>query len=151
MKRTPALIGISLALAACSLIPKSLKPQHIALVSPDRTVVEVTVEIADTPETQEKGLMHRKTLGQDRGMLFVFKDLNLLTFWMKNTLIPLDVIFFDGQGKYLSSTTMTPCTADPCPYYGSLQPAQLALEVNAGFVKTHKVGEGWRIALPTEK
>ena len=72
-------------------------------------------------------------------------------FWMKNTLIPLDIIFFDGQGRVLSSTTMAPCTADPCPYYGSVKPSQLALEVNAGLVKSRMIGEGWRIALPVGK
>lgn len=148
MKRILTVTGLTLFLGACVLLPKHATPQKIALISPDRKAIEVTVEVADTPEKQDLGLMKRTTLDKDSGMLFVFRDPGILTFWMKDTLIPLDIVFFDGQGNYLSSTTMTPCAADPCPYYGSVKPSQLALEVNAGFVKANKIGEGWRIALP---
>ena len=104
-------------------------------------------EIADEPEARTHGLMFRESLGQEAGMLFVFDEEIPLSFWMKNTLIPLDVLYFDAEGNFISSATMVPCMGDPCSTYASLSPARYALEVNAGFVENHVVGEGWKLLL----
>lgn len=152
MKRIAPLIGLCLLLAACGVTKqKEAGPQNIALISPEGTVVELIVEVADEPEERAYGLMDRTELAPDHGMLFLFDEPSILTFWMKNTLIPLDIIFFDDIGQYLSSTTMTPCAEDPCPLYGSVNPSRVALEVPAYFVTKHGVKTGWRLALPVSE
>lgn len=92
--------------------------------------------------------MFRQHLDPDRGMLFVFASPRQLNFWMKNTLIPLDVLYFGANGNFLSSSTMMPCTTSECPTYGSVGEAQYALEVNAEFAEKHHVGSGWSFTQP---
>ena len=124
--------------------------QKIGLVGPDGTAISVTVEIADDPQERSQGLMYRKSLLPDHGMLFRFTTAEPLAFWMKNTVIPLDIIFFNPQGNVIGSDSMVPCTEDPCLRYTSSGPATLALEVNKGFIEEHGIGPGWRIALPAD-
>ncbi|MBI5156076.1 DUF192 domain-containing protein [Candidatus Peregrinibacteria bacterium] len=125
-----------------------LPVQDIHLISPSGETLIVHAEIAATPSEQEQGLMYRTALAPDSGMLFTFSEPRQLTFWMKNTLIPLDVLFFDTTGNFVSFATMTPCTADPCTTYSSQGEALSALEVAAGFTDNHGVGVGWRIKIP---
>lgn len=80
-------------------------------------------------------------------MLFVSPTEEEQSFWMKNTLIPLDILFFTSSGDFVSSTTMFPCKEDPCPTYVSTGPARFALEVNAGFVKEHGIRKGWKLSM----
>ena len=92
-----------------------------------------TVELASTPAEQEHGLMDRTSMPADHGMLFVFPDSEPRTFWMKNTLIPLDMLFFDAAHKLVAiQANAQPCTADPCKLYPSDAPARYVLELNAG-------------------
>ena len=77
-----------------------------------------SIEIASTTEEIERGLMYRKSLCQTCGMLFNFPASQKLSFWMKNTLIPLDMVFVsNGVVKYIGAQ-IQPCPADPCPSYG---------------------------------
>jgi len=122
---------IALLLMSCS---PSDELKTIKLISEDKEI-ELKVEIADEPHEQNKGLMERKNLEEGHGMLFIFDEPKRVSFWMKNTLIPLDVIFFEEDGKYISSYTMHPCKEDPCPQFSSGKYAKYALEVNAGFEK----------------
>jgi len=91
------------------------------------------VEIVDTPEERATGLMFREELAQDRGMLFIFEDDGIHDFWMKNTKIPLDIIWIsqDMVVVYISRDTR-PCRADPCPSVNPEKIARYVLEVNAG-------------------
>lgn len=138
--QVPALF-LALALSGCS-------PTMLTLSSRDGTkTTQVTVEVADSASERETGLMHRKKLPIDTGMLFVFRDPQMLTFWMKDTLIPLDILFFDQNGEFVSATQMTPCIQAPCPKYKSQALAKYALEVNPDFRKAHGVGVGWKLDL----
>jgi uncharacterized protein len=110
--------------------------------------VEVRVEIADSPDEQAKGLMNRTALGEDRGMLFVFPDEEVRSFWMKNTLIPLSIAYMDSEGRIVDIQDMKPLD-DEEPHYISAEPAQYALEVNKGFFDEHGVKVGDRAELPT--
>ncbi len=129
----------ALALSACGT-------KTLTLTSFNGTeTAQVTVEIADSPEEREKGLMHRTELKQDTGMLFVFSEPQVLSFWMKDTKIPLEIIFFDQAGNFVNVHSMEPCTAMPCPSYSSAELSLYALEVNAGFKEQHKIGTGWKL------
>ena len=92
-----------------------------------------SVEVAATPAEQEHGLMDRTSMPADHGMLFVFPVAEPQTFWMKDTLIPLDMLFFDASHRLVTiRADVLPCKADPCPTYASTAPARYVLELNAG-------------------
>jgi uncharacterized membrane protein (UPF0127 family) len=92
-----------------------------------------TVEIATTPAEQAHGLMQRTSMPADHGMLFVFRHDEPRTFWMKNTLIPLDMLFFDADHRLVAvQADAQPCKTDPCVLYPSSVPARYVLELNAG-------------------
>ncbi|MBF0548985.1 MAG: DUF192 domain-containing protein [Deltaproteobacteria bacterium] len=94
-------------------------------------------ETADTPEKKVRGLMFRKELAKGAGMLFIYPEDEELTFWMKNTLIPLDIIFFSQDMRVVGILhNLPPCKTDPCPNYQSPAPAKYALEINAGLADT---------------
>jgi uncharacterized membrane protein (UPF0127 family) len=98
-----------------------------------------TLEVASTPAAQEHGLMDRTSMAANHGMLFVFADSEPRTFWMKNTRIPLDMLFFDGQRRLVAiQLDAAPCKADPCALYPSGVPARYVLELNAG--TAHRLG-----------
>lgn len=136
-----------LGLVACTSGSKA----NLSLRGPDGQSVQLAAEIADEPEERSRGLMYRQELAEDEGMIFLFDKPAPLVFWMKNTLIPLDIVFFDQNGTYLSSDTMVPCESDPCPLYRSGGSAAYVLEVASGFLQKHAVGPGWKLdmnALP---
>jgi len=109
--------------------------------------VEVLVEIADGPFEQMRGLMYRTALGQDRGMLFVYEVEQYLSFWMKNTRIPLSIAFIDSKGRITGILDMKPMDDKP-PHYVSSEPVMYALEVNQGFFDKHGVKVGDHVELP---
>jgi uncharacterized membrane protein (UPF0127 family) len=91
------------------------------------------VEVVSTPQDRNRGLMFRENLAKDEGMLFVFGVEGDYHFWMKNTLIPLDIIWIDQDHEivYISRNTQ-PCKADPCPYVDPGMNAKYVLEINGG-------------------
>ena len=108
---------------------------------------ELTVEIANSMEEREKGLMEREKLEAGHGMLFQFEDEAPRAFWMRNTKIPLDIIFFSAKKEVVSFVEwMNPCGTPQCPSYSSAVPAMYALEVPAGFIKEKAVKIGDRFA-----
>jgi len=106
------------------------------------------VEIADTREKQALGLMFRDSMPDDQGMLFIFPNQAPRSFWMKNTRIPLDIMYFDKELKMVSISADTPpCKITRCPSYPSKAPAMYVLELNAGAAKKLGVGEGDKLTL----
>jgi len=92
--------------------------------------------------------MWRSRLDSDAGMLFVFPEMRMLAFWMKNTPLPLDIIYIDAEGRVVSvAESTTPYSEKSLPSAG---PAQYVLEVNAGFAKEHGIGPGTRVELPAD-
>jgi uncharacterized protein len=87
------------------------------------------VEIADSPEERATGLMNREFLGEAEGMLFIFPDEQKRSFWMKNTLIPLDLAFISSDFVVVDMVTLEPCV-DVCNSYTSKEKATYVLEVN---------------------
>jgi len=101
------------------------------------------IEIADSDATRERGLMFRDDMPADHGMLFLFDRPAVQTFWMKNTHIPLDILYFDQNYKMVSAQQrVPPCRSDPCPVYPSDGPAQYVLELNAGIASKLGVKPG---------
>jgi len=94
------------------------------------------VELAVTPEEQKQGLMFRKNLDQDEGMLFVFKEEEEYPFWMKDTLIPLDIIWINQNKEvvFISENTQ-PCSENQCAFINPDKKAQYVLELKAGRVR----------------
>lgn len=104
--------------------------------------VTINVEIADSPSEWQTGLMFRDSLEEGSGMLFVFPDSRVRSFWMKNTLIPLDIIFIDENSIIIDIQQTEPCKTDPCPSYISNGRAMFALEIRKGFTDTHGIRVG---------
>ena len=101
------------------------------------------LELARTPEEQAQGLMFRESLAPRSGMLFPFPDASVHKFWMKNTMIPLDMVWLDPSGKVLFVSANTPpCRADPCPSYGPDAAAASVLEIAGGKAGIEKVTVG---------
>jgi uncharacterized membrane protein (UPF0127 family) len=96
----------------------------------------INIEIADTDEKRATGLMFRKDLPYSSGMLFIFDTEDFHSFWMKNTLIPLDILWLDKDFRIrYYYQNVQPCKSDPCASYSPLIKAVYVLEVNAGFIK----------------
>ena len=103
---------------------------------------KVTAEVADTEETRMQGLMHRRILPENRGMLFVFREVTHHAMWMMNTYIPLSVAFLDERGVIINIEDMKPHTQDTHP---AAKPAKYALEVNQGWFAKRGIRAGARI------
>ncbi len=103
----------------------------------------ISLELALTPEEIGQGLMYRPHLAEESGMLFLFRQERVPSFWMKDTMIPLDLLFLDGQGVILEiSENAQPCAVEPCPQYIPANAAWAVLEVNAGFAARHRLAAG---------
>lgn len=114
----------------------------------DRLRHAIRVEIADTAEERARGLMYRKDLAADSGMLFVFPEEKIHGVWMKNTLIPLDILFMSAEGRVVSSLkNVLPCKVDACDIYRSEGPSRYMLEVNAGFIDHWAIQQGDKISV----
>jgi len=106
------------------------------------------VEIADTEPARERGLMFRESMPADHGMLFLFDDNAVRTFWMKNCRMPLDILYFDEKYKLVSVQQRVPaCRSEPCPVYPSEGAAKYVLELNAGVADKLGVKPGDAIKL----
>jgi uncharacterized membrane protein (UPF0127 family) len=127
--------------------------EQAKIIAPSGHVIHI--EVALTPEDQQRGLMGRPELAADAGMLFVFDAPRRLGFWMKDTLIPLDVVFIDSGKKIVDIQTMPPCPAEVelCPNYTAKEPALYALEINGGAAEKMglKVGDQLQLVLPETK
>ena len=109
---------------------------------------KISVELATTPSEIKKGLMGRTFLDETHGMFFIFSEQRILTFWMKNTLIPLDLIYIDVNGIITDIHTMSPENNVPdnlLKLYKSSVPVKYALEINAGLTKTYNIKTGMKV------
>ena len=102
------------------------------------------VEVADDDAERARGLMYRDAIDAGNGMLFIHEAEEPQAYWMKNTKIPLDILYFDGSRKLVSQQRdVPPCSlGDACPSYPSKAPAQYVLELNAGEAARLKLQDG---------
>ena len=104
--------------------------------------------LADTAEQHSQGLMGRTDLAGYDGMLFRFDDDTQAAFYMKDTLIPLSIAWFDADGRFVSTADMAPCGDQPvCPTYGPAGPYRYALEVPQGDLRALGIGPGARLVV----
>ena len=109
--------------------------------------IDLVVEIARTDAQRQQGLMRRRSLGAKAGMIFLYEQPSRGGFWMKNTLIPLDIAFYDARGRIVRMLRMEPCKSDPCKIYSPNVSYRGALEVNAGSFARWLVKRGDAIAI----
>ena len=102
----------------------------------------IDAQVAQTPATREIGLMHRKSMPDQEGMLFVFERPDMVCFWMKNTLLSLSAAFIADDGRIVNIADMAPQTTEP---HCTKEPVRLVLEMNQGWFAKRGLGAGSRI------
>lgn len=142
-----ALFVALLAVPATAVAATDLDRGTATITARSGAKVTVQVEVARTAAERERGLMYRRTLPAKAGMVFVYPRAVSHGFWMKNTLIPLDIAFYDGRGRIARILTMQPCRRDPCRVYEPGVAYRSALEVNAGSFRRWGVRAGDRVAV----
>jgi uncharacterized membrane protein (UPF0127 family) len=137
--RTTAALLTVVAMTALSAVAQQPPLPEIELRIQGHTI---SAEVAASESTRQQGLMFRRVLAENRGMLFVFRDSSLQAMWMMNTYLPLSVAFIDEKGVILNIEDMKPLTTDTHPAKG---PARYALETNLGWFKKRGIKPGARI------
>ena len=135
-------VWVALAAAGCLCSQRREPPFGRARVQVGRRSIEV--EVANTPDLIAQGLMGRRSLAPDQGMLFVYRVEQILAFWMKDTTVPLDLVFLDRDGRILEIVSMEPMNRRQLR---SKARAKFALEMNRGWFAANgvKVGDAVRI------
>ncbi|MGH2817939.1 MAG: DUF192 domain-containing protein [Actinomycetota bacterium] len=163
LRRTTAVLLVGLlAIASCSAEeepgrdrePRAALPSGAPTFAPGKALIDtgedsllIDVEVAETPEQREFGLMFRESLGERSGMVFLFFEERRGSFWMKDTLIPLSIAFFGDDGRILTTLDMEPCRANTCKLYDPGLTYSGALEVNQGAFDDWGVSVGDRITI----
>lgn len=145
MKRKIALAVLVLfALPLLSCQTKKLEKKTVTIVKNDNKTVDVTAEIADTLETRNYGFMNRKNIPDGTGMIFVFEQDQILSFWMKDTPHPLSIAYIDSMGTIRDIFDMTPFSLDPII---STVSVRYALEVPQGWFKNNNINVGDKLII----
>ncbi len=132
-----AIVTAAVALQFCAGGLWAACSDSIATIVSDTTKIRFNVELAITPEEKAQGLMHRDTLANRAGMLFIYDRPQPVAFWMRNTLIPLDMIFIDDQGR-VAHIHHNAIPLDETPIYGG-DAIKAVLEINAGLAKKYAI------------
>ena len=141
MKRLYALVSVAVVLAGAARLGSQYAQARGEVTFASGT--RVSVEIADTDDKRQRGLMFRKELAPTDGMVFIFDEKGFYPFWMKNCFISLDMIWVDEAFKVVSiAPSVPPCKADPCPNYSPTADALYVVETVSGFAKQHGVKVG---------
>ena len=133
------LIFLLIFLSGCA---KKTDGQTQTAIYIGKNLIKINAELADDNQERAKGLMFREHLNENSGMLFIFENEEQQTFWMKNTLIPLDIIFIDKAFKIIDIKYAIPCDKDPCRLYESTKPAKYVLEMNGNFTSINNIKIG---------
>ena len=143
-----ALVGTPIPGAEATLTAApTLKTGTLTITNSDGEEVVVNVEIADTIESRQLGLMFRSSMPVDAGMIFDFQGDTTSGFWMANTILPLSIAFITADGTIIDTLDMQPLDTsgvDPSGTY------RYALEVNQGFFRAHNINPGDKVSLPVQ-
>ena len=122
--------------------PRRLPAGGLSIAADGRQKLRLQVRIAETDQARQDGLMGVRRLSDQEGMAFLFTSPVSEPFWMQNTLIPLDIAFWDTQGRVVKTLTMVPCRADPCHLYFPGVDYVGAVEMNSGLLQRSGVAPG---------
>jgi uncharacterized membrane protein (UPF0127 family) len=136
-------IFLSLSLAGGKAHSEGGKKPFVQLIIEGK---KIRVEVTQTEEEKARGLMFRESLGIDEGMLFVYPGEEILTFWMKNTPLPLSIAFLDQRGKIVDIQDMDPFSLRA---HASALPAKYALEMNQGWFQKNGIRVGDIVRIPS--
>lgn len=144
---------LALSLALAPLFGMSETAAAAEFLLPIRTPSGATIqaELADTPQKRAMGLMYRESLPENHGMLFIFGEAQPWTFWMKNTRMPLDIIWLNEHKTIVHIEANAPiCTRtdNGCPQYQSNEPAMYVLELAGGRAQALKLKKGMKLQFP---
>lgn len=140
-----------LACAMGSMSPVA-RPESLPTTTVELGSAAFVVEVADTDAQRMRGLMFRDAMPADHGMLFVFEQELPLSFWMKNTRIPLDMLYFDRAARLVSiQSNVPPCVTAYCPSYAAEGPSQFVLELNGNRSKELQLSRGAPICERSER
>ncbi|HMC07754.1 MAG TPA: DUF192 domain-containing protein [Actinomycetota bacterium] len=155
--RHALVLAVVVGLAACSQVraappgtrglPRQLPQGGLSIEGEGRQKLGLQVRIAETDQSRQDGLMGVTRLSDQEGMAFLFTSPVSEPFWMENTLIPLDIAFWDTQGRVVKILTMVPCRADPCHLYSPGVNYVGAVEMNAGLLRRSGVSPGDSVKL----
>ncbi|MCX6560318.1 MAG: DUF192 domain-containing protein [Candidatus Aminicenantes bacterium] len=138
MKKIPALIVLAALAVAAPVFSAQNGPEFLKVYMPDGR--SITAELAATEAQRARGLMGRPRIGPDQGMLFVFDTEGIHSFWMKNTLVALDMVWLDRDHRIVHiAADVQPCPRDPCPSTTPARPGLYVLELKAGIAAEFKL------------
>ena len=129
------------------VVVTSCSNQNTVIIHNEIEKFRIKVEVANDFEEISKGLMFREFLDENNGMLFVFGNEDYHSFWMKNTLIPLDLIFISDEFEIVDIIYAEPCNEYPCSIYRPVKPAKYVLEVNGNFTIKNNIKTGNKITI----
>ena len=115
--------------------------------------IQIDLEVSDTFKKRETGLMHRKFLDKNKGMIFIYDKVEIINIWMYKTNIPLDIIFLKNKNIINLKKNASPCLQLPCESYSSREPIDTVIEINAGMSDQLKlkIGDNLEILSGTNK
>ena len=152
-----AVLGLAACGAACAhartrtgAVPNpslDLPQGNLTIAGSGGPELSLHVQIAQTPQSQQKGLMGVTKMPDHVGMAFLFGESTSTAFWMKDTLIPLDIAFWDSKGRIVATFTMTPCRSDSCPVYQPAATYVSSVEMNAGLLAARGIKTGDKVIL----
>jgi uncharacterized membrane protein (UPF0127 family) len=140
------------ALGGCGGEASDVFPPHaVVRVKGGGVDREIEVEIAATAEARRRGLMHRRRLPPDRGMLFLYREVGPQAFWMKNCHVPIDAAYVDEEDRIVNVVEMVPEPGVDWPRtYPSTAPVRIVLEMPGGWFRENGIGAGDRVLVPPE-
>lgn len=145
MKKIIFILFIAVLFASCS---EGLEKSEITIFNSSGEKITLEAELALTPEARQQGYMHRKNVNPGEGMLFVFPADQVLSFWMKNTSVPLSIAYISSKGKILEIHDLVPFSEKSVP---SSRSVRYALEVPQGWFKDSGIAEGCYVEFTPEQ
>jgi len=139
----PALLALSTLAALAGTACAQDAPQQLPAIQITAGIHNIQAQVAQTPDQRATGLMFRKTMGTNEGMLFAFEDAGVQCFWMKNTLLPLSAAFVADDGTVVNVEDMKPQTLDS---HCSKKPVRFVLEMNQGWFAKRGIKAGDKLS-----
>jgi uncharacterized membrane protein (UPF0127 family) len=136
---------LALLLALVAAPARAQQPQQLPMVTLTAGMHNVQAQLAASPDQRQIGLMYRREMPSNEGMLFVFEDTSRQCFWMRNTLLPLSIAFVADDGTIVNLADMKPLSEDS---HCSSKPVRYALEMNVGWFAKRGIGPGFKLGGP---